>query len=150
MIAHSRTSLVVSLVALLALGLPAPAQAQVLAKYEDQARSVTNGKRVNHDLEKLDRGSCVQQAAVRQARRMANRDEMFHQDLGRVLRRCNLTRVGENVAAGYSTGRDAVAAWMKSPGHRANILEPSYRLLGLAVRRADDGTPYAAQVFGRR
>jgi uncharacterized protein YkwD len=39
---------------------------------------------------------------------------------------------------------------MRSEGHRANILEPSYRILGMAMRRSDDGTPYAAQVFGRR
>ncbi len=81
---------------------------------------------------------------------MANRDQMFHQDLGTVLRTCNLSGVAENVAAGYSTGREAVKAWMHSQYHRENLLEPSYRVLGLAVRRADDGTPYAAQVFGRK
>ncbi len=145
-----RTALVAVLFALVATLLPAPAQAQAPDKYESQARSVTNAKRHHHDLHKLSRGACVQKAARRQARRMANQDRMFHQDIGRVLRRCRLAGVAENVAAGYPTGRSAVRAWMNSPGHRANILEPGYRLLGMAVRRADDGTPYAAQVFGRK
>ena len=145
----TRMALTAILLALMVSLLPAPAQAQTKAKYESQARSVTNNNRVNHDLAQLKRGQCVQKFAIRQARRMANQDRMFHQDLSVVLRTCGLTSVGENVAAGYATGRDAVKAWMNSPLHRANILEPSFRKLGLAVRRSADGTPYAAQVFGR-
>ena len=147
---HSRTTLVAVLLALVVSLVPGPAQAQTVDKYESQARSVTNNKRDNHDLKKLSRGACVQKFARRQARRMANRDDMFHQDLTVVLDKCNLVGVAENVAAGYETGRDAVNAWMDSTYHRANLLEPSYRFLGLAVRRADDGTPYAAQVFGKK
>ncbi len=146
----SRTALAAVLVALLVTLLPAPAQAQGAARYEDQARSVTNNKRDHHELKQLRRGSCVQKWARRQAQAMADQDEMGHQDLVRVMNRCNLSSVGENVAAGYPTGRAAVKAWMHSPGHRANILKPGYRLLGMAVRQSADGTKYACQVFGRR
>lgn len=146
----SRTALPAVLLALCASLLPAsPVHAQSQDRYQQQARSVTNNKRLDHELVKLDKGRCVQRFARRQATRMADKDEMFHQDLGVVLNKCGLLGVGENVAAGYATGRAAVKAWMKSPGHRANLLNPGYRVLGLAVRRADDGTPYAAQVFGR-
>ena len=146
----SRTALAAVLLALCASLLPASAaQAQTQVKYQHQARAVTNNNRANHDLAKLQKGECVQKYARRQARKMANQDRMFHQDLGVVLNKCGLTGVAENVAAGYPTGRAAVKAWMNSPGHRANLLEPSYRKLGMAVRRSDDGTPYAAQVFGR-
>jgi len=31
------------------------------------------------------------------------------------------TRAGENIAWGQSTGRAALRAWLRSPGHRANI-----------------------------
>jgi uncharacterized protein YkwD len=135
----------------LALSLAAaPAQAQTPSRYEHQARVATNQKRDNHDLHKVRRGACVQRFAERQARRMAHQETLSHQDLGRVLRRCNLSTVGENVAGGYATGQDAVEGWMDSLGHRYNILNPPYRLLGLAVRRADDGTMYAVQVFGAR
>lgn len=147
---RSRTVLMAVLFALFVTLLPAPAQAQSQDDYQHQARVMTNSKRDAHDRAKLGQNACVQKFARRQARRMANKDLMFHQDLGAVLNQCNLSSVGENVAYGYSTGRAAVKAWMKSPGHRANILSPGYRLLGMAVRRSDDGTPYAAQVFGRR
>lgn len=144
-----RLAVTAALLALLVTVLPTPAQAQSKAKYQNQARAVTNNNRDEHDLTQLKKGECVQKFARRQARRMANQDRMFHQDLGAVLRTCGLISVGENVAAGYATGRAAVKAWMNSPLHRANILEPGFRRLGMAVRRSADGTPYAAQVFGR-
>lgn len=147
---RSRTALMAVLIALVITLLPAPVHAQSQDDYQRQARVVTNNKRDNHDLAKLGKGKCVQKYARRQARKMANQDRMFHQDLGVVLNQCDLSSVGENVAYGYSTGRKVVRAWMRSPGHRANILSSGYKILGLAMRRSDDGTPYAAQVFGRR
>ena len=146
-----RTALAVVLTSLLLSLLPASsAQAQAQDKFQHQARVVTNNIRDNHDVASLEKTTCVQRFARRQARRMANQDRMFHQDLRRVLNRCNLSGVGENVAYGYPTGRAVVRAWMRSEGHRANILNRGYRVLGMAMRRSDDGTPYAAQVFGRR
>lgn len=38
---------------------------------------------------------------------------------------------GENIAKGQKTPADVVAAWMDSPGHRANILNPKYTLIGV-------------------
>lgn len=42
--------------------------------------------------------------------------------------------IGENLAEGtFKTGQEIVTAWMHSPGHRANILKPSYQEIGIAV-----------------
>jgi uncharacterized protein YkwD len=130
----------------------APAAAQTPEQtYQRQAFAATNQQRDRHDRADLRHQDCVHRYAVRQAARMARQDRMFHQDLGRVLRDCGLRMAGENVAYGYQTGRAVVnAGWMHSEGHRANILNPSYRLLGLGARRSDEGRWYAAQVFGRR
>ena len=57
--------------------------------------------------------------------------------------------VGENVAYGYSNGKAAVSAWMKSPGHKANILNKDYRLIAVGAAQDEDGRWYVAQVFGR-
>jgi uncharacterized protein YkwD len=40
------------------------------------------------------------------------------------------TTVGENIATGYETPAAVVKAWMRSPGHCANILDPAYREVG--------------------
>ena len=44
--------------------------------------------------------------------------------------------IGENLAwgsGGRSTPRQIVAAWMNSAGHRANILQPRFREIGVGV-----------------
>ena len=127
-----------------------PASASPATDYANAAFRATNERRVNHDLVKLSRGDCLQTYARRQAIRMANQQRMFHQDLGPVLRNCGMSMVGENVAYGYPSGRATVTAWMNSPGHRANILEPRHRRMGLAARKGDNGRWYVAQVFGRK
>jgi uncharacterized protein YkwD len=130
---------------------PAEAAAPAAERYQHQALDATNRARHHHDRAALRAQACVQRYAERQARRMARQDRMFHQDLGPVLRDCGLLIAGENVAMGYPSGRSVVNdGWMHSAGHRANILNPSYRLLGVGARRSADGTWYAAQVFGRR
>ena len=129
---------------------PAPVQASPATDYANAAFRATNERRVAHDLVRLTRGDCLQRYARQQAIRMANQRRMFHQDLGPILRNCHMSMVGENVAYGYPTGRAVVRAWMNSPGHRANILEPRYRRMGLAARKGSDGRWYVSQVFGRR
>ena len=44
--------------------------------------------------------------------------------------------VGENLALGnFKNDEDLVNAWMNSPGHKANILNPKYQNIGVAVKR---------------
>jgi uncharacterized protein YkwD len=130
----------------------APAEAQTRAgRYAKQAFVATNANRANHDLKALKPNDCLHRAAVRQARRMAQREQMFHQDLGAVMDRCHLNMAGENVAYGYPNGRSVVNdGWMNSEGHRDNILNPKFRLMGIGARKGHDGSWYVAQVFGRR
>ena len=62
---------------------------------------------------------------------MAQREQMFHQDLGPVMTDCKLNTAGENVAYGYPTGRSVVNdGWMHSEGHRANILSRDVHVMG--------------------
>ena len=52
---------------------------------------------------------------------------------------CGLVTTGENVAYGYPTGRKVVnQGWMRSDGHRANILNPDFKLVAVAARRDDE------------
>ena len=55
----------------------------------------------------------------------------------------------ENIAFGQKTPSDAVEAWMQSPGHRKNLLNPRYTELGTGVAIDATGRPYYVQVFGR-
>lgn len=59
---------------------------------------------------------------------------------------------GENLAGGQLTPVEAVQGWMNSPGHRANILNPRYKLLGVAYAYRPDSQykHYWVQQFGTR
>ena len=39
---------------------------------------------------------------------------------------------GENIAAGYNSVDDVINAWMNSPGHRDNILNPRYKFFSIS------------------
>jgi uncharacterized protein YkwD len=47
---------------------------------------------------------------------------------------------GENIATGFVTPRDVVNAWMASPDHCRNILDPTFRNVGTGVSPAAVGT----------
>jgi uncharacterized protein YkwD len=59
---------------------------------------------------------------------------------------------GENVAAGYTTPESVVAGWMQSDGHRANILNPAFRDIGVGYAYGASSTykHYWTQVFAAR
>ncbi len=55
----------------------------------------------------------------------------------------------ENAFCGYVTPQDAIDGWMNSPGHRANLLDPNSREIGLGYYlRESDGRGYVTQDFG--
>jgi hypothetical protein len=60
--------------------------------------------------------------------------------------------IGENLALGnFENDEDLVNAWMNSPGHRENILNPKYKEIGVAVAKGTfEGktTWMAVQHFG--
>ena len=47
-------------------------------------------------------------------------------------------QAGENLAAGLESVDVLVSSWMSSPGHRANILSPTFQDVGIAI--IDGGT----------
>lgn len=143
---------ILSVLVLLALGVlvaPAPAAtAQTAPDYERGVHALTNAIRGDHDVAKLRKKACVQKYADRQAAKMAKAKKMYHQDLGPILKDCDLSLVGENVAYGFTKVGALMRAWMDSPGHAANITESRYRQLGVGAKKSKDGVWYVAQVFG--
>jgi uncharacterized protein YkwD len=51
---------------------------------------------------------------------------------------------GENIAQGQSSADEVMTDWMNSPGHRRNILDCSFRTLGVG-----EASDYWVQEFGR-
>lgn len=123
-----------------------------------------NVERSDHGLRPLRRNRRLDLASTRHARAMALRDYFEHGNFVGRIKRANYLRgarswsLGENIAWGsgtLGTPREIVDAWMHSPGHRANILNRSFREIGIGIARGtpvpaySDGATYATD-FGRR
>lgn len=129
-----------------------PATAVSSSSYEKQIIDRTNKHRDKHDLVKVKAQSCVDRWAEGQARWMAKYGKLAHQSgrLKKILKDCKLGRVSENIAFGFASGNATVEAWMKSTGHRKNILTSKMRYIGSAAVKDDDGVWWSAQVFGAK
>lgn len=58
----------------------------------------------------------------------------------------NWTKLGENVGVGYSVD-DLMAAFLNSPPHYKNIVDPAYNYIGVGVSYGSDGRMYVTQDF---
>jgi uncharacterized protein YkwD len=56
--------------------------------------------------------------------------------------------IAENIAAGQTSAKEVMRAWMASPGHRANILDCAYRDLGVGYATGGTYGTYWTQAFG--
>ena len=59
---------------------------------------------------------------------------------------------GENLAVRFNESKDVVEAWMASPSHRANIIKPTYREIGVGVAQGvykGSQATFVVQFFGR-
>jgi len=63
----------------------------------------------------------------------------------------NWRRIGENIVAGQGSPKQAVPAWLGSPGYCANIMNRNFTEMGAAyaVNPESDITIYWTQLFGR-
>ena len=55
--------------------------------------------------------------------------------------------VAENVAEGQKTVEEVMTAWLNSPGHRENLLNPVYTRFGYCESTGSDGNIYWTQDF---
>ena len=120
------------------------------AKMQEQIKTLHNKTRASHKKQALKANTCLQTAAKAQANAQAKAKKMFHQNLRPLLKKCKVSRVGENVAYGYTSAASVHKAWMNSPGHKKNILEGRYNRAGFGVTKGSDGKLYFAVVFGTK
>ena len=133
-------------------GSSAPSTSGVLKRILD----LTNMERSKVGLPPLTFNSKLAAAAQKHSQSMAMQDFFDHRQMVERVKAegYQYSRVGENIIAGNPTPEAAMQGWMKSPGHRANILNPEFRELGVGyyVLENDQGNVnykhYWTQVFG--
>lgn len=99
----------------------------------------------------------LEKAAALHAADMAENDYFSHAGRDGLTPAQRVTRAGyryrmtgENIAAGQLAPEQAVAGWLKSPGHCANLMNSAYTDMGVAfaVNSASKMGVYWVQLFG--
>lgn len=114
-----------------------------------EAIRLVNVERTKRGLVPFTADGLLTAAARRHSLDQATRDTMSHTgsdgtDAGDRISQAGYrwNNWGENVASGYSTAAEVVAAWMSSTGHRANILSTATADIGIAFASSTSGTIY--------
>jgi uncharacterized protein YkwD len=76
--------------------------------------------------------------------------DYFQQRSNNLVQVLGADRVGENIAYNYQTAESAMAAWLNSPAHKANI-EGDYTHLGISVSVDETtGKKYYTNMFMKK
>lgn len=122
-------------------------------RIQQELLSLVNAEREQVGADPLVMNEQLNQAARREAIDIARQRRLSHvgSDGSTVRTRIEDTgylwsAIGENIAMGQTSPEAVMAAWMRSEGHRQNILNPEFSELGLANVEAE-GYKYWVQVF---
>lgn len=130
----------------------------VMSGTEQEIVSLTNQERAVHGLPPLAVDTKLVDMAEIHSRDMAELGNMDHTlpnaALPSLADRANYVGyraswLGENIAYGYPDPSSVMQAWINSPPHEANILNPNYTEIGVAIAYDNSGAPYYTQVFAQ-
>ena len=107
--------------------------AAVKASYQARVIHQINVARARYGRGGLTSNSCPRWYATRWSYYLATSGQFKHQSMYPLLRTCRASVAAENLARGYTSPDRLVAAWMASPGHRANILDRRLKRIGVAA-----------------
>jgi uncharacterized protein YkwD len=115
------------------------AAAASLTSREASLVGTVNAVRAAHGLRPLSVDTKLVRAARAYSATLMRTDAFTHGALGSRLDRYGVRGplFGENLAWGVgsqSSARSIVRAWLASPGHRANLLRPGFRRVGIGTR----------------
>lgn len=126
---------------------------------QDALLAETNAARNENQLNELRMSQKLNQAAYFKAKDMFDKQYWGH--IGpdgakpwKWLQEADYaySKAGENLAKNFYTAEAVNAAWMKSPDHRVNILEPDYTEVGFAVASGNlegKATTIVVALYGR-
>jgi len=131
----------------------------ILTAQGDKIIELTNSIRAGQSLNTLTKSDVLTQAALNKAQDMFVQQYFAHVGPdGKSVRHWLLASgypfavAGENLALGFNSAEEIVAAWQNSPTHNANLMDKDYSEIGVGVALGDyQGfeTVLAAQFFGQ-
>ncbi|WP_405481759.1 CAP domain-containing protein [Streptomyces sp. NBC_00009] len=130
----------------------APATTAPASGYAARVLALVNNERSKAGCSPLTMNAKLTKAAQDHSQDMASHRNMSHTGSDGSSPDDRITRAGyswssygENVAYGYSTPEKVMAGWMSSPGHKRNILDCSFKEIGIGLAQPNS---YWTQDFG--
>ncbi|WP_405542874.1 sigma-70 family RNA polymerase sigma factor [Streptomyces goshikiensis] len=134
----------------------APAPAPAPPGVAGQVIALVNKERAAAGCGPLTENSQLRSAAQGQSDDMAARNFFDHTnpdgaDPGKRVTAAGYrwSTYGENIARGQQNADSVMDSWMKSPGHRANILNCAFKEIGVGIHQGAGG-PWWTQNFGAK
>lgn len=125
---------------------PGPSSAADPAQTAADLEDLTNDARAGEGLPVLPHSDCATTAAAERAADLIGDQDLDHAPMEPVLDACGVAVAGENLSRASVPADAVVEAWLGSPGHRANILDPQFTAIGVACVPDGDAT-LCSQVF---
>ena len=126
---------------------PVPAPAQVVA--------LVNVERSRAGCGPVSPNAALRRAAQGHSDDMASRDYFSHTSPDGVTFAERIRAAGyaggavaENIAAGQTSAQEVMRSWLASPGHRSNMLDCTYRDIGVGYATGGTYGTYWTQTFG--
>lgn len=113
--------------------------ASALDTYEQRVQRLVNKRRANHGLPRVRFARCANRVAEQWSRHLSETGLFEHRSMTEVLDRCDARYAGETLGRGTMGPRKLVRMWMQSPGHRAILLSPKPRRIGVGAAPDDSG-----------
>ncbi|MFI7135594.1 CAP domain-containing protein [Nonomuraea sp. NPDC050153] len=137
---------------------PPPSSGPVGTAEENEVVRLTNAERAKGGCQPLTPDPQLRAAAFGHSDDMAKKNYFSHESKdGRSfmdrIRAAGFTGGSgwaENIAKGQSSAASVVQSWMNSPGHRNNIMNCGYTLIGVGLAKNSSGTNHWTQVFAAK
>lgn len=97
-----------------------------------------NKERVSKGIKPLLLNQDLCDYAQKHAEIMMKKNNLYHSKMSELKKVLNSSAVGENIACGQETEESVISCWMKSPGHKRNILNSSYNKVGFGFKKENN------------
>jgi uncharacterized protein YkwD len=116
------------------------ASTATLTRAESSLLTAMNEARLVNGVQPLRADTRLERAARAHSSKMLRTGSFYHGAFNARIRRSGVRarRIGENLAWGQGSlgaARSIVGMWLASPEHRANLLRPGYRIVGVGALR---------------
>lgn len=120
---------------------------------------LTNKERVNAGLKPLKQNIKLDEAAKIRAQKIIDFSEWNHEatksgiPYTKAIKEVNYWNItyGENLAKGFYDSQSVIDSWMKSDGHKENLLNPKFQEIGIGILEGNldnEQTQVIVQLFG--